>query len=349
VLKQPQRAFTTEFKVLVVQRIESGDRLSAVADEMGIRRKLLYEWRAAYRALGAAGLNRKRGPKRGVERFSVSPRGRASADAPPSSGVASPSARPRITVTRPLTPFWRRRSRLRLWAAFGRSEGSPEQRFGAPRETCRPERPSDQFRTPQGCKAGVVGLRLQQIGEARDPIENRAHAHEAVIPALQMRAGAGMRPVLRLGDQAGSDRIERDIAHRGDQMLLIQGNRAEAPLKQMTGLARPGVHEARIEPVRARQRQSEPSGVGGREDQMHVVGHQAIGPDLDAEFGAGRGEPIAIEGVVLVAEENALAAVASLRDMMRRAGKDDAGDARHACGDTGARAKCKDGRVTVIP
>jgi len=88
VLKQPQRAFTTEFKVLVVQRIESGDRLSAVADEMGIRRKLLYEWRAAYRALGAAGLNRKRGPKRGVERFSVSPRGRASADAPP-------SARPR--------------------------------------------------------------------------------------------------------------------------------------------------------------------------------------------------------------------------------------------------------------
>ena len=73
---QPQRAFTTEFKVLIVQRIESGARLSAVADEMGIRRKLLYEWRAAYRALGAAGLNRKRGPKPGAKRFSGSPQGR---------------------------------------------------------------------------------------------------------------------------------------------------------------------------------------------------------------------------------------------------------------------------------
>jgi len=93
---QPQRAFTTEFKVLIVQRIEGGERLSAVADELGIRRKLLYEWRAAYRALGAAGLNRKRGPKPGgSKRFSGSPRGRPSAAAPPSSGVASSSAQPR--------------------------------------------------------------------------------------------------------------------------------------------------------------------------------------------------------------------------------------------------------------
>jgi hypothetical protein len=65
-----------------------------VADELGVRRKSLYEWRAAYRALGAAGLNRKRGPKPGVKRFSGSPQGRPSADAPPSSGVASSSARP---------------------------------------------------------------------------------------------------------------------------------------------------------------------------------------------------------------------------------------------------------------
>ena len=92
---QPQRAFSTDFKVRIVQRIEAGERLSAVADAMGIRRKLLYEWRAAYRALGAAGLNRKRGPKPGGERKAGSSRGRASSDAPPSPDVASSSARPR--------------------------------------------------------------------------------------------------------------------------------------------------------------------------------------------------------------------------------------------------------------
>jgi transposase-like protein len=48
-----------------------------VADELGIRRKLLYEWRHAYRKHGVAGLNRKRGPKPG-SKGSGSPPGRAS-------------------------------------------------------------------------------------------------------------------------------------------------------------------------------------------------------------------------------------------------------------------------------
>jgi transposase len=54
----------------VVLRLEAGERLAAVADELEIRRKLLYEWRAAYRKLGAAGLNRKRGRKPGGARAS---------------------------------------------------------------------------------------------------------------------------------------------------------------------------------------------------------------------------------------------------------------------------------------
>jgi transposase-like protein len=41
---QVQRSFSTEFKARVVQRIEAGERLSAVADELGIRRKLLYDY-----------------------------------------------------------------------------------------------------------------------------------------------------------------------------------------------------------------------------------------------------------------------------------------------------------------
>ena len=54
----------------MVLRLEAGERIAAVAEELKIRRKLLYEWRAAYRKLGAAGLNRKRGPKRGGARAS---------------------------------------------------------------------------------------------------------------------------------------------------------------------------------------------------------------------------------------------------------------------------------------
>ena len=57
------RVFTTEFKERAVLRLEAGEPFSALAAELGVRRKLLYDWRKAYRRQGVAGLNRKRGPK----------------------------------------------------------------------------------------------------------------------------------------------------------------------------------------------------------------------------------------------------------------------------------------------
>jgi transposase-like protein len=62
--------FTTEFKERAVLRLEAGEPFSALAAELGVRRKLLYDWAKAYRAHGAAGLNRKRGPKPGGRRSS---------------------------------------------------------------------------------------------------------------------------------------------------------------------------------------------------------------------------------------------------------------------------------------
>jgi transposase len=73
--QQGMRVFSTAFKEAAVLRLAAGERLAEVARELGIARKLLYEWRAAYRRFGLAGLNRRRGPK---------PRGaRASPDAAP--------------------------------------------------------------------------------------------------------------------------------------------------------------------------------------------------------------------------------------------------------------------------
>ena len=57
--------FRLKLKHSTVLRLAAGERLSRVADELKIKRKLLYEWRSAYRKMGVAGLNRKRGPKPG--------------------------------------------------------------------------------------------------------------------------------------------------------------------------------------------------------------------------------------------------------------------------------------------
>jgi transposase len=66
------RQFSTDFKRAAVQRLLAGEHLPGVAGELGIRRKLLYQWRDAYRDFGEAGFNRKRGPKPGTVRKTAS-------------------------------------------------------------------------------------------------------------------------------------------------------------------------------------------------------------------------------------------------------------------------------------
>lgn len=75
--EQAPRIFTTEFKERAVLRLEAGASASALAAELGVRRKLLYDWRHAYREHGVAGLNRKRGPKPGRLRGQREPAGDA--------------------------------------------------------------------------------------------------------------------------------------------------------------------------------------------------------------------------------------------------------------------------------
>ena len=89
------RTFTTAFKEAAVLRLEAGEQGTALAAELGVRRKLLYDWRKAWRRLGVAGLNRKRGPRPGLLRSGDSP-----CVAPP----ADPTAIPQATADRQGSP-----------------------------------------------------------------------------------------------------------------------------------------------------------------------------------------------------------------------------------------------------
>jgi transposase len=88
------RVFSTPFKTEVVQRLEAGEALAKVSKELGIARKLLYEWRSAWRRQGVAGLNRKRGPKPGRRR---------SSDRPPSELGGSAAGSPAAELTQAKT------------------------------------------------------------------------------------------------------------------------------------------------------------------------------------------------------------------------------------------------------
>lgn len=59
------RSFSTAFKVAAVERMEAGCVVTELARQLKVKRKLLYQWQARFKAEGEAGLNRKRGPKPG--------------------------------------------------------------------------------------------------------------------------------------------------------------------------------------------------------------------------------------------------------------------------------------------
>ncbi len=61
---KPHRIHTPEFKLDAVQRMEAGEGVAALSRELGVRRKVLYDWRARYRARGLAGLQRGPGRER---------------------------------------------------------------------------------------------------------------------------------------------------------------------------------------------------------------------------------------------------------------------------------------------
>ena len=93
------RKFSTSYKESAVLRLLAGESLAALAAELNIRRKLLYQWRDAHRDHGVAGFNRKRGVKPGTPRKSrnlpgnLSPPPDPGPDASPAEALAHARAR----------------------------------------------------------------------------------------------------------------------------------------------------------------------------------------------------------------------------------------------------------------
>ena len=68
------RVFSAEFKKAAVERAMAGERIAAIAAELGVRRKLIYEWKDRFAQLGAVGLEQPRGrPRRKAEAQSAEP------------------------------------------------------------------------------------------------------------------------------------------------------------------------------------------------------------------------------------------------------------------------------------
>ncbi len=64
--KGQARVFSRAFKIAAVDRMLSGENVTALARQLGVRRSLLYDWRKAMRRSGVAGLRNAGRPRAGV-------------------------------------------------------------------------------------------------------------------------------------------------------------------------------------------------------------------------------------------------------------------------------------------
>jgi transposase-like protein len=64
--KSKSRIFSREFKLSALSRMDGGENVSALSRELNVRRKLLYEWRDAFRAGGEEALRPPGRPPKGA-------------------------------------------------------------------------------------------------------------------------------------------------------------------------------------------------------------------------------------------------------------------------------------------
>lgn len=61
-MSRERRRYSKEFKLAAVRQMETCGNITGLAQEMGIRRKFLYQWRKQFQLLGEVGM--ERGPGR---------------------------------------------------------------------------------------------------------------------------------------------------------------------------------------------------------------------------------------------------------------------------------------------
>ncbi|HEY4045066.1 MAG TPA: helix-turn-helix domain-containing protein [Rhodopila sp.] len=84
-----ERRFSREFKLAALARMAAGENVSALARELGVRRKYLYQWRERFRTGGALALRSRGRPTKG-EVLAM----RAGSDSLPPVAVAMPAPMP---------------------------------------------------------------------------------------------------------------------------------------------------------------------------------------------------------------------------------------------------------------
>ena len=172
---------------------------------------------------------------------------------------------------------------------------------------------------PGGTRSGVGGV------EAFLPIafvvEVGPGPHVNDLPWIDvadMRRRTGPAVVNGMIDNAGANRIRVDINESVKQAGRAERARVEAVLPEVTAATRGEVEALGINHMRLPQRSGHGTLVLRRDDEVHMIGHEAVSQYAQVVLFTLGFESFEIEVPVGVGSKNRLTIVASLRDVVGR-------------------------------
>ena len=145
-------------------------------------------------------------------------------------------------------------------------------------------------------------------------------ALRAATPAtLARESGICFRPVPWCLDQPRAHRVELNVPHGRQQIRLIEHERGEPPLPEMPAPSLAEVDHTRVTAMHLADRASQSVGRVRNCDEMDMIGHQAVRPDLDLVGAAPLPHELQVDPVIFIAKERLLPAVSPLGDVVRQA------------------------------
>lgn len=182
---------------------------------------------------------------------------------------------------------------------------------------------------PSQCNESLVSILQKQVRKASHATQHRTDCHETIIFAGQMGAYARPRPIRGMPDQPGTYGIQADVRDSCQQMRLIHRDRSEPALKKVTRPAAPRVDVIGITSMRFSDRSPKTICLRRTENEVNMVWHQTVRPNLDCGLACLFSQQISINVLVTVLKEDRLPAIATLRHVMREAGYHHASQSSH--------------------
>jgi hypothetical protein len=122
----------------------------------------------------------------------------------------------------------------------------------------------------------------------------------------------------------GANGVLLDVTHGGNRVLFVQSAGIEAFLPQVPLAAMEAVDVPRIPEVRPADGLCKRHLGPGHYDKVEVVAHQTVTQNVQPQTPGVLREEFQVDPAVVIDEENLLAVVSALRNVIRHAGNDDA-------------------------